>query len=318
MTTTEALCLFLEKIPAEYPKHMLCYFAGNAARGTLLPFTVGLLKCLAELDSAMPGYAKEVLDRIAGIKGTGEPQYEAVLEILGEMYVTQGVVEAAHGANVSHEPGRAGGKNPECEALIADCWCAIEVKTPRLIAHRNSRATKEWQLNTRMPTEFQEGRQVTLPRDNPVKDFLISSEAKFEEYETYRQDALRILVIVWDDFCNEPIAALVSPVSGLLTPASFHRDSAGAPVRHPHVDGIIIARHQHQLLRATRCEPLIDGVLDAMRYRHDGFPMKAFIQVPGNREVPRSIIEALNAVPLGDCLGAEYQPAEMIIWVDAQ
>lgn len=319
MLPTDALKLFLERIPSEYPKHMLCYFAANAARGIVFPFVNGLCCALAEIDSATPGYANEMLNRLAAIKDTGEAQYEAVLQVLAEIYVTQGVVKAASHTGVvpqvAHEPGPSGKKNPECEAMIAGHWCAIEVKTPKLIEHGRLRSTNPWQVTARVPRETTKALQATPPRDNPVKDFLLSSEAKFAIYESHRPNALRLLVIVWDDFCNEPIAALVSPVSGLLTQNSFHRDANNVAVTYPHVDGVVVIRHQHQLIRATRCEPLIDGVSNALRYRHEGFPPKAFIAVPGGRIVPKAVLDALNLVPLSACLGAEYQPTEVIMWV---
>lgn len=318
MQFDEAVKLVVDKVPTEYPKHMLCYFAANAARGVVLPFTAGLCRTLAEIDSATPGYAAEMTDRLAGIAGTGEEQYEAVLQILAEVYVTQGVVAAASqggaAAQVVHEPGPAGKKNPECEALIEGTWCAIEVKTPKLIAHARQRSSNPWQVTARVPRETTKDFQLTPPRDNPVKDFLVSAEAKFTAYEGHRADALRLLFIIWDDFCNEPISALLSPVSGLLTDESFHRTAAGAAVVYPHVDGIAVVRHQHQLLRATREEPLADGVVDAMRFRHDGFPPKAFIQMPGGRPVPGDVLDALNLAPLHACLGAEYIPGEIIMW----
>jgi hypothetical protein len=66
-----------------------------------------------------------------------------------------------------------------------------------------------------------------------VKDFLVSAEAKFTIFEGHRPNSLRLLFIIWDDFCNEPISALLSPVSGLLTEQSFHRGADGAPARTP-------------------------------------------------------------------------------------
>jgi len=318
MMFNDALDLFLAKIPAEYPRHMLCYFANNANHGVVLPFLRGLLQALCEIDLAMPGYAEEMLDRLAGIKETGEAQYENLLQYLAEIYVTQGVVEAAdrHGTavHVSHEPGLQGAKNPECEALLVGYWCAIEVKTPKLIEHGRRRSTNPWQMTARLPRELTNAWQATLPRDNPVKDFLVSAEAKFTAYEDHRPGAFRVLVIVWDDFCNEPIAALVNPLSGLLTANSFNRDGTGLAVVYPHIDGIIIVRHQHQIIRATREEPLADGVVDAMRYRHDSFPPKAFIAVPGGRAIPMEVVTALNAIPLAHCMGAEYQPTDVVMW----
>lgn len=321
MTIRDALMLFITKIPIEYPKHMLCYFASNAAQGTVMPFLECLVRTLAEIDSSIPGYAAEMIDRLAQIKGTGEAQYEALLQILAEIYVMQGVVEAAHRneagrALVTHEPGLSGQKNPECEALIAGRWCALEVKTPKLIEHGRLRATNPWQVTARLPSKTTKELQKTLPRDNPVKDFLISANAKFLAYEAYRGDAFRILVIIWDDFCNEPITALISPVSGLLTQKSFYRDSLGNAVTYPNIDGVIVVRHQHQIIRSTRGEPLVDNVTDAMRYRHDQFPPKAFIPVPMGRIIPNEVLNALNAVPCQELMGAEYQPGELIMWIN--
>jgi hypothetical protein len=279
-----------------------------------------LIKTLAQIDSTIPGYASEMISRLAGIEGTGEGKYESMLQILAEIYVTQGVVESADKKDgviqVVHEPGTRGKKNPECEALIAGRWCAIEVKTPKLIAHGRMRSINPWQMNVRMPAHLTRDREVTLPRDNPVKDFLCSAEEKFEDYEHFRPGAIRLLAIVWDDYCNEPIAALKSPISGLLTSNSFHRDESGVAVKYSHIDGVAVIRHQHQIIRATREEPLLNGVTDAMKYRNDNFPFKAFIPVPGGRMVPEAVLDALNLVPLADCLGAEYQPSEMIMWVD--
>jgi hypothetical protein len=319
MNKDEALALFLDRIPSEYPEHMLCFFAGNGKNGRVLPFLNGLSLVLAAIDTVTPGYASEMLDRIAGISGTGEAQYEAVLQVLAEVYVTGGAAAVAdrddEAVHFLHEPGASGKKNPEFEVRILGRWCAIEVKTPKLIQHGRIRAARNWQFGVRLPEEFVEGKEATLPRDNPVKDFLISAEAKFGQYELYRPGALRILVIVWDDYCNEPIAALKSPVSGLLTENSFHRGPDDSPVRYPHLDGIIVVRHQHQIIRATRCEPLVDGVGDAMAYRHDAFPPKAFIEADGGRVISGEILHRLNAVPLHACLGAEYQPVEVIMWM---
>lgn len=318
MTQEQILSLFLEKIPAAYPEHMLCFFAANAARGHLLPFTKALLRALGEIEAASPGYAEDTLTRMAAIRGTGETQYEYLLEILAEMYVCEGLATQADTVNGSRlfarEPGAKGKKNPELEACVSGNWCAVEVKAPRLIAHGRTRSDKPFQLHVRAPDNFRR-LDATLPRDNPVKDFLTSAEEKFTAYETFRPGGLRILMIVWDDFCNEAINALMSPVSGLLTPQSFHRTTDNRPVSYSHIDGVVVIRHQHQIQRSTRCEPLVDGVSDPLRYRHEGFPPKAFIAVPGQRVVPDSVLDALNAIPLPACLGAEYMLGEITMWV---
>src|SRR5690606_31386323 len=106
----------------------------------------------------------------------------------------------------------------EFESQTREVKYAVEVKTPRLIAHRNTMATKSWQLSARIPLkDILPVDQTTLPRDNPVKDFLESASAKFAEYKTCNPSAYRILTIVWDDYIYEPVTALLHPESGLLT-----------------------------------------------------------------------------------------------------
>ncbi len=309
MASEKILATFLEEVPAEYPKHMLCYFANNAARGIDLPFTTALLRVLETAEETCPGYSRKMLARIGAIHGTGADQYEALLSILAEVYVTGGLIEKADRDGDAlyfvHEPAMGQQKNPEFEVRVGGQWCAVEVKAARLIKNSQLRAQSDWQFCVRLPKGSLPLDEPTLPRDNPVKDFLISANQKFKAYEEYRCGAFRALVIVWDDFCNEPIAALTSPVSGLLTPFSFNRDDNGDAVVYSYVDGILIVRHQHQLIRATRCEPHVDGIKHAFQYHHAGFPPKAFISGHGGRAASSELMLALNARVLSDCDGAE-------------
>lgn len=94
----------------------------------------------------------------------------------------------------------------------------------------------------------------------------------------------------------------------MLTPNSFHRTEDDDPVIYQHVDGVIIIRYQHQIIRTTRCEPLIDGAEIPLQYYHEGFQLKAFIEVPGGRSVSPDVLKLLNAQPLARCMGAEYHP----------
>jgi hypothetical protein len=319
MPGPDLIALFLQNISAVYPEHMLCFFAANLARGNHITFAIDLLDALDAVDSATPGYASEMLQRIGSIDGVGEEQYEAVLQILAEIYVTSGLVRKADRSEgvsfFTHEPSLGQQKNPEFEVRISNNWLVVEVKAPRLIQHGRLRTANEFQLNARLPKGALPEGEKTLPRDNPVKDFLISAEEKFISYEQVRADAYRVLVIIWDDFSNEPIAALQNSGSGLLTANSFYRDDSGDPVVFSHIDGILIVRHQHQLIRATRCEPLIDDLKGAFAYEHNFFPPKAYIECPGGKELPEAMLKALNATPIADCVGAEYHPSELVMWV---
>jgi len=50
-------------------------------------------------------------------------------------------------------------------------------------------------------------------------------------------------------------------------------------------------------------------------YHHRAFPPKAFIPAQGGRLVPDAVLRALDATPLSECVGAEYQPTDLVIWV---
>ena len=318
MKFSEALELFVSVVPSEQDAHMLCWFASEAKAGRIYPFTAGLLNALTVVEDAAPGYAHEMLKRIASVPGTGEEQYEALLQSCAEVYVTRGAAERADADKdgkllFGHEPGDGGQKNPELECCAGGVWFAVEAKTPKLIAFRRKQSEDSVQLLARLPYT-PEKTKVTLPRDNPVKDFLTSSEAKFTVYAKRRPDAFRILTVVWDDYVNEPISALLSPMSGLLTAQSFFKDASRAPVSFSYVDAVVICRYQHQIQRATRTQPLLEGETMPLQYRRDGFPFKAFVPVPGGRKLPDSLLDVLNAVPLHPMLGAEYMPSELVMW----
>jgi hypothetical protein len=287
----------------------------------------GLISAFEIIEEAAPGYAAMQISRIARVPlPIDDRAREALYQILGEIYCTRGAVESAdregRKAIISIEPGAgvAGVKNPEFEARSRSIWYAVEVKTPSLIVYRRERTQKDLQLTTRLPREMFESKEKTLPRDNPVKDFLISADAKFNIYRSHREDAFRILTIVWDDYSHEAVAALVSPVSGLLTSNSFYRDPSGSPIPFPHIDGIVLCRYQHWIARAFANDaPLRDpryGSVDFLHYQAEE-PAKAFFQNPSGRAVPPELLTSLNARPIAECEGAEYRPVEMIMWFDS-
>lgn len=82
-----------------------------------------------------------------------------------------------------------------------------------------------------------------LPRDNPIKDFLISANEKFRIFKQSNAAFLSTLVIVWDDFIYEPISAISPPQAGLFTENSFAKDDDGNPLKFEYVDCVIITRH---------------------------------------------------------------------------
>lgn len=315
---------FIEVIPAER-EHMLHYYAASAVQRVELPFFQNLCWALAEIDNATPGYAAAMLEKIAAIRGISEQKYEAIIQLLAEVYVAQGAVYAADGGGgqpvlVAHEPGVKGAKNPELEACSSGVWYAVEVKTPCLIAHDRERAQNPTQIVARLGVDresFGDGLGAkTRPRDNPVKDFLVSAQAKYEAYEQVRAGAIRVLAIVWNDYIQEPVSSLLHPASGLLTPQSFYRTDDDKAVRFDHVDAVLLIRHRDQLARATRDEPLMDGH-EAFVYHGPAFPPKVIVPVPGGRKVPDEVMRALQAQDIAAFSHfAECRPQDLIMWIN--
>lgn len=158
-------------------------------------------------------------------------------------------IDGAERYSVEIEPAaQSDGKNPEYRIKINHKWYAFEVKTPdatTLINRQNG-----VQITARMTDEeldlLKNYRKITFTKDLKVKDYLKSAEEKFTQYITHKeyQDNIKVLIIVWDDFINEVISALLHPKSGLLTVNSFSDFGA-----LNHVDGVIVFRHLHILRR---------------------------------------------------------------------
>ena len=316
MTKAEILARFVADIPHDRT-HMFCYFAGRAAMGDIRPFVASLISALHQVEVASPGFAPQVIQRIASIRGIGEEPYEAIIQVLSEVYVACGAVHVADSEAGSPlfapEPGSAGAKNPEYEVRISGHWLAVEVKSPRLIDYSRRRAATEMQITARLPKPVQLGEPL-LPRDNPVKDFLVSAQSKFAAYREYRSEAFNLLAVVWDDFVQEPIAALLNPNSGLFTEKSFCRTTSDQPERFDLVDGVILMRHQHQLIRATREEPLLDGQAPFV-FHGPPFPPKALVRNPNGRPLPDVVCAALGIEHHDALPGAEYCPPDLIFWL---
>jgi len=302
---------------------MFNYFAKLSAEKIVVPFTFGLANALGVIEEVSPGYASEMIERMASVKGIGNEPYESLLQILGEIYVTSGAALAVDlGENgeklFTHEPrSTKNSKNPEFESRSNSVWYAVEVKTPKLNDFSKIRTEKEWQAIARMPQETIDEFSPTLPRDNPIKDFLISANEKFAAYSNYRSDSYRILTIVWDDFVQEAITALVSPGSGLLTENSFYKKDDIA-VKFPFVDAILVCRYYHQIKLSTMEKDLIHDEREFV-YHNEGFPPKALIQNPHGRVIPDALLGPLNATPYDKLVWfAEYAPQEMIIWMNSR
>jgi hypothetical protein len=308
--------------------HWFRYHFGRSLSGLPHPLAESIISACLECESKSQGFASNIIERLAAVGGRNRhlPDWEQLLQQLAELHVVHRVLtwNWASGAAFAIEPhGEGSKKNPEVVVTLPDLRIGIEVKAPSLFTHVENRTKNPTQIASRFaPKEVIDAiasteAGVTMPRDNPVKDYLVSAEAKFAPFRQKDPNFFGILVIVWDDFIYEPISALLQTDSGLFTRNSFFRGPDGNHIVFPSIAGVVIIRHLNQLVRACRDEALMDGCRSPLDYGRAGqFPWKALVQNPWGPEVPLEAIQALDARPPADDMGAEYRPQEFIVWID--
>lgn len=327
--TRDELASHLDTLFASDAWHWFTWHFRTGGRAGIHPFAADVIDALMAIDAKSPGFAKRMAGDLSSLRGMKkhEPHYEQLLQRLAELHIILQLVthKWSFSASFDLEPTVGDGqlRNPEIRITGGPHPLLVEVKAPSLLQHIRSRGANPAQISTRaIPKEqtaklAEELGAVTLPRDNVVKDFLVSAESKFRPFRLADPQVRTMLVIVWDDFIYEPLSALLGKGSGLLTAQSFFRTTEGEPQVFPSVDGMLVIRHLHQLLHATRDEPFSDGCTGSFDYGAQGtFPFKAFVQNPAAMPVPEELVSALHGLPPGPELGAEYIPSDLILWVE--
>ena len=290
------------------------------------PFAGSIVDACLKVEEKIPGYANRFIDDLASCSGKEKhlPHYEQMLQKLAELYVIKKSVEFEwEEGTVFHLEPTIGDskKNPEISVETPRFIIGIEVKSPSLTDHINKRAANPFQLSGRNDqilkvAKQMHGDEITLPRDNPVKDFLKSANEKFASFKTLSEKPFfSSLFIVWDDYIYEPVTALTASYSGLLTENSFYKDKEGKAVKFPHVDIIVLLRHLGNIISATSDVPLIE-VAHALDYtKRDIFPPKVFVPVNNEDRIPLDFVDAFELLPLEEMIGAEYHPSDGIWWI---
>ncbi|MGG7581829.1 hypothetical protein [Rhizobium sp. Nf11,1] len=289
-------------------------------------FAASILRACASIDRAAPDIGTDLLRELSSIGGRDrhEPHYEQLLQKLSEILVIERIVSASWpmGTTFEHEPSAiAGGPRPELLVTTPTGRLVVEVKTPSLLQHIRNRAHNRTQLPYRgglsreLAGASAEG-GVTLPRDNPILDFLRDAERKFAGFRVDPNTA-SLLVIVWDDHIYEPISTLVNQGTGLLTPNSFAKRPDGQALTFPNVDGVVAIRHMHYFIAASR-DVWMDWRSHAMDFGIDGDVPNVSFDLSNGRALPQPVLERLRATPHEDPrlkIFAEYNPQDLVIWV---
>ena len=211
------------------------------------------------VEKRIDGYAKKFIKKIASFKEATTEHYDQLLQFIAELIVISHLAESLGDEWVFEEEPTANGskKNPEISISNGELTLLVEVKSPRFNEFQKTRKQTGVQLPSRI-NGFQKmtnniyGVNPSLPRDNIVKDFLISADNKFKNFKLENKEILSILVIVWDDYIYEPISSLKNDFTGLLTEKSFYRDKNDKAIKFKNIDNIILLRNMTEVVQCTK------------------------------------------------------------------
>ena len=213
--------------------HWFRWHFEHRLRGSNHPFAESIVNACLDCTAYIPNFGFDFMDQLSAISGQEKwlPHWEQLNQKLSELLIIRQIVTFNWPSGNTYEWEEkiiCDGKKPELLIQTKQLTFGIEVKAPMIFEHQKHRAENSLQGISRSLEKENlkrfagSDKEVTLPRDNPVKDFLLSANLKFESFKKKDNQAfISILVIVWDDFINEPLSALTHPDSGLLTSNSF-------------------------------------------------------------------------------------------------
>lgn len=289
------------------------------------PLARSIVDACAVCEKKLPGLGFLFIKDIASICGKEkhEPHYDQLLQKLAEVLVLRQllILDWPEGATFQHEPAvSATGKRPELRVVTPDRRFLFEVKTPSLLEHIRCRKTNAFQVAGRvLPIarlqQLVGDEGLTLPRDNPVKDFLLDADKKFSQFKAVQKET-SILIIVWDDFIYEPITVLKHEHCGLLTANSYLKDSVGQAVQFAHIDAVVLVRHLTYFYRAAGDLPLEERA-HALDFGDEHALPNVILPIGAAGLVPDFIRHGLRAVDWDDPLiqrAADYRPKDIVFW----
>ena len=215
----DALEKITEKILAT-KWHWLKYHFPVDDGGRTHPLSRSIADSCEICEQHMPRYVEEFANRLSSYKDREKylPHFEQIIQLLSELFVISHLASLSlEGFRYIHEPKVEGSnKNPELGMYSDTRKLFVEVKCGKYIEHHNNRSDATIQLPSRMEgirevgeSLLNSGETLVLPRDNPIKDFLISANDKFDSFKKCNADSICVLVIVWNDFIFEPISVIL-------------------------------------------------------------------------------------------------------------
>jgi hypothetical protein len=303
------------------------WFQHHFSRLPLHPFAYQMIEAILDCDEHIDDFGVEFLKSIISIcdKEKDRDHYDQLMQRVAELLVIRQslLIECAEPHYFIEPTAGESKKRPDLVIRGDAQTIVIEIKAPSGLKLKPLRKPDSIQLLTRLsgdPKQLEEsfGTTIVLPRDNAVKDFLISADEKFASFKS-EADCFTLLVIVWDDFIQEVITAIAHEQSGLLTSNSFARNQDGSPREYPNIDAVIVVRHLMYLTSGAGDGDLLDRKHAFDFGDETALPNVLFSNPISNKAVPESIRKAFRAYPHNDkriLALAEYNAQEMIFWID--
>lgn len=324
MTRNEVIEIVSSKI-AGCQWHWFQYHFAPINSGLVHPICRGIVDSCLVCERKIPGFTEIFSERLASYRDVenSQPHYEQIIQLLAELLVLRRICEVEiEDARYELEP-RIGDsrKNPELGVFSPDGSVFVEVKCREFIEHHNARADSAISVPSRTAgvrecaeSALREGESLVLPRDNAVKDFLVSADQKFAGFKSDCLSSLCVLVVVWDDFVYEAVSALLSQASGLLTPNSFYRNDE-EPVLFENIDAVVLVRHSHRIVFSTReCFPEISLSDPLVWSFDDARAPKVVIPVAPVGDAINKVCDLFGAVHIEELSqNPDYTPQDVVI-----
>lgn len=291
-------------------------------------FARRLIKALALCELRAAGMGVRLATELADIRYTpaaeGEAKWKAgfeqLIQKLAEVVVARTICTYPwpDNAKIECEPENPVTKGrPDFSVTTEECIWLFEVKCPSFFNHQQNRNSRSGQLPIRSPLIDSFGHKrddLTLPRDNTLKDFLLSAEKKFSEFSDKK--TIGILVVAWDLNMYEAIAVLCHPEAGLLTEKSWYKIGDDR-VPFDSVSGVLVLNRLH-FLAAGAQESLGIEEFDEFQLGGDGSPPNTWCPNMGVGDLEQGLARHFDAWPFeGTAIAADYALLDYVMWFNA-
>lgn len=302
-------------------RHFLDFHFGNHNE-----FAQEFIELMCVLEDLCPGAGSATVKKISSLRGENRATYDQIVQALCELVIGKRFIEAFPadaGFKLHWEPTDMGNANPEFMMEGSEWRVLVEVKCPSLLEYETKNRAAAQQIAARLPgfkdaiTSISDT-ELALPLDNKLKDFLVSSERKFSSFGEVSVPTYGLLVVCWTERMFEAVSPLSNEGCGLLTSASFYRKDEKV-VEFTHVSGVITTQQQSFLQRALAgCRPShLMSDLDYGSYGKQNTPVNPVFSPNefAQRQLPRAIIDALEAVTVGEHLDPIAAPLDYVMWL---